>query len=148
MKTRPPREILPVLVHGPRGQGTAGAQTGPGGVPQGGGEEEGGEGGDSKRLVDAAARPEVLGQVNILFNECPYEGVLLRAFADPFEQCEVGIMLWRLTMVLRNRCCLQRFKVDRLPVKTTAAETTENVSGSMIKLVGVLLAKLPTRQII
>ncbi|KZL87367.1 hypothetical protein CI238_03854 [Colletotrichum incanum] len=103
-----------------------------------GGEEEEG---NAERLVDAAGRLEALEEVRLLFNECPYEGVVLRrAFADPsvrwFEAREVGTMFEMLTRVLRNCGCLKRLEVDRLPMRVTPSVETEKVWGGFARSVG------------
>ncbi|KAK1962748.1 hypothetical protein LY78DRAFT_718616 [Colletotrichum sublineola] len=102
--------------------------------------EEGKEG-NAERLVDAAGRLEALEQVRILFNECPYEGMILRrAFADPsvrwFEPCEVGTILEMLAMALRNCGCLKRVEIDRLPMKITPSAETETAWGEFARNVG------------
>ncbi|KAK1987968.1 hypothetical protein LZ30DRAFT_745346 [Colletotrichum cereale] len=109
--------------------------------------EEEEEKGNAERLIDATARLGSLEQVRILFNECPYEGVILRrAFADPsvrwFEPREVGTMLGMLTMVLRSCGYLKIFEVDRLPMKETPSVETETVWGGFARSVGARLEEV------
>ncbi|EFQ27624.1 hypothetical protein CGRA01v4_03001 [Colletotrichum graminicola] len=96
---------------------------------------------DVRRLVNAAARLKALEQARILFNECPYEGVILRrAFADPsvrwFEPCEASTMLGILAMVLRRFGCLKSFEVDRLPMKMAPSVKTETAWCEFARSVG------------
>ncbi|GKT48530.1 uncharacterized protein ColSpa_08711 [Colletotrichum spaethianum] len=96
---------------------------------------------NAERLVDAAGRLEALEEVKILFNECPYDGVVLRrAFADPsvrwFEAREVGTKFEMLTRVLRNCGRLKRLQVDRLPMKATPSVDTERIWSGFAKSVG------------